>query len=232
MKRVIFTILLAFLFQSLWGLKSQDKVYKVGVFSKVAIAGGFNINISQSHQAALSINGKDDILQRIRVSVKDGLLLIEMTKQFDRRWRIKQDDVPTINLSIVKLAELQINGYATLRSNNQLKVDNIDVNLTGSNKIDLDLSCNRLTLESSGASYIRLKGSGKSFDLTMSGAGIFDGFDYTTSSSNIAINGTGKARVHSQDIIKGHIYGLGALYYKGTPKLEVKRSIGIIHHVP
>lgn len=232
MKRIISILLILSASQLLWATKPTTKVFKTLPFEKVAITGGFEINISQCKNSALQIIGMPAVVNRIKVAVREGLLTIEMAKDRDRRLHLRNDEIPTINLYVTNLNNLQIDGYANLKSQNVLKAKALSVRLSGSSKIDLALICQTFDITSGGASYIRLKGESEKVKLTMNGAGMYDGFGLNTNNTTVVINGTGKAQISAKKQLIGSINGFGAVYYKGKPTVEIKKEFGVVKRIP
>lgn len=232
MKRSILILSLIILSMHLLASEYTNRTIKLPTFTKIAIIGGYKILVVQSSTPMLVINGKTSIVQKVKVTVRDGLLMIETPKFKDRRMRVKSDEIPTIQLSFKSINNLFADGSVDITSSTPLKFKNLTIMLKGSSKMNLSLSCNSLELGTSGATYIKLKGIAKSFYLHMRGAGMFDGYSLITKKTQVVIDGTGKARVNAQEKLSGQINGFGTLYYKGYPTIEVSKNFGIVKQIP
>ena len=209
-----------------------SKTIKLPSFNRIAVVGSYNIHMDQASSPILTIIGQDQILERVKVSVREGLLLIEMPKQRDRRMRLKSAEIPTLRLSFKSISNLFIDGYADIASPRPLTFDMLTVTLKGSSKLTLSLVCNHLALETSGATYIKATGKSKTFDLRMKGSGMFDGYNLVTQKSKVTIEGTGKARINAQEKLTGTISVFGTLFYKGNPVVDVSKNFGIVKQIP
>lgn len=214
------------------GNSVTTKVYKSVPYNRVAIIGSYSIQLDQRESPYITIKGKPAVMQRIKVSVKEGLLVIEMTKIRDKRMRVKTEDLPMVYLPINKVSHINLDGYTNVTSLSPISTSKLNINISGASKMNIGLNCSNLNLVASGASYISINGKCNNLDLTMNGAGLFDGFNFKAATSTIQINGSGKSRLNVKDLIKGNIRGFGVLYYKGSPKLNVTKSIGLIKHMP
>lgn len=231
MRGIVTILILAFAINTSLANEVVTKNYKVVPFNKIAVIGGFQINLKQSPKEQISISGEKEILNRIKVSIREGLLIVELIKDKDRRLRLKKNQVPSINISFSSISSLQIDGFANIKSDSYININNISLNLNGSSKVDLNINCKHLIVESSGASYIKLNGKGQNLTVIMNGAGLYDGFNFATSTAKVEINGTGKVRVIPKSTLSGSISGFGALYYKGNPKIDIKRNFGIVEQI-
>lgn len=229
-----FVLLICFLLacNMLIHAENATKIFKANSFTRVAVIGSYNVYLEQSNSPYISIKGKQYIINRIKVSVKDGLLIVEMTKERDKKMRVKNEDLPTLTIPLNRVTDISLDGYTDVKSVSGLNFKHLTISLSGANKINLPIHCNLLVLEASSASYINLKGMCNNFTLIMNGAGMFDGFGFKTNSTNVVINGSGKVRMSVKDHLRGNIIGFGTLYYKGNPKLDITKSFGIIKQVP
>lgn len=210
----------------------KTKVYKSVPYNRVAIIGSYCIQLDQRKSQYITIKGKQSVIQRIKVSVKEGLLVIEMTKIRDKRMRVKSEDLPVVLLPINQVSHIDLDGYTNVTSRSPITTSDLEINISGASKMNIGIICNYLNLIASGASYININGRCKNLDLTMNGAGLFDGFNFKAATSTIHINGSGKSRLNVKDMISGNISGFGTLYYKGSPKMNVTKNIGLIKQMP
>lgn len=209
-----------------------SKTIQLPAFNRIAIVGSYKIRMEQSDKPNLVIGGQASIIGRVKVSVREGLLLIEMPKLLDRRMRLKSAEIPSLILSFKSIINLFIDGYADISSPHPLKFDSFGLTLKGSSKLVMAIACNNLALETSGATYIKIKGTAKAFSLRMKGSGMFDGYSLVTQRAKVTIEGTGKARINAVEKITGTISVFGTLFYKGNPIVEVSKNFGIVKQIP
>ena len=87
-----------------------------------------------------------------------------------------------------------------------------------------DLVTNKLKLDFSGASNVKLKGSANEVNAEMSGATDFDAYDFVVQNLKIDISGTGNAKIHVTKKLIAAISGIGTIKYKGNPEVVQKDS--------
>jgi Protein of unknown function (DUF2807). len=209
-----------------------SKAIKLPAFNRIAIVGSYNIYMMQTSTPILQISGQTRIVERINVSVRNGLLLVEMPKQRDRRMRLKSAEIPTLRLSFKSINNLFIDGSAAIASPRPLKFGNLGLTLKGASKLGVSLICSNLNLDISGAAYIKIGGKSKYLALHMKGSGMFDGYKLVTQKANVIIEGTGKARINAQERLSGTISVFGTLFYKGNPIVDVSKNFGIVKQIP
>lgn len=232
MKRGLTLIFAALAFLACQATEYTSKSFSIKQFSRIAFIGGYRIHLVQSSKPFLSISGKAHIIEKIKVSNREGLLLVEIPKYRDRRMRLKSDEIPTLLISFKSINNLYIEGYADVSSSSTLTFNDLTVSIKGSSKLRVSLRCNSLSMDVSGASYSKLAGFAKVFSLNMRGAGMFDGYNLETSRTRIRIDGTGKARISAKQSLSGEINGFGSLFYKGNPTVDVRKNFGIVKQIP
>ncbi|WP_320053486.1 head GIN domain-containing protein [uncultured Acetobacteroides sp.] len=232
MRRALLVLTILTLPIYLFASEVTSKTIKLPAFNRIAIVGSYKIRMVQTSNPALTISGQASIVERINVSVRDGLLMVEMPKQRDRRMRLKSAEIPTLHLSFRSINNLFIDGSANITSPRPLKFENLELMLKGASKLGVALVCSNLTIETSGAAYLKIKGTSRTFVLRMKGSGMFDGYNLVTEKAKVIIEGTGKARINAQERLSGSISVFGTLFYKGNPIVDVSKNFGIVKQIP
>jgi hypothetical protein len=99
-----------------------------------------------------------------------------------------------------------------------IKADSLDLKLSGSGSMDLNLKAKNLRTEMPGSGTVLLRGTVDEQSADISGSGKIDGYDLATKRSEITISGSGAAEVNVSDEIVARISGSGAVYYRGNPE--------------
>jgi hypothetical protein len=96
----------------------------------------------------------------------------------------------------------------------------------------MELSAQKLDLNSSGASKLRLSGTANDVSADLSGACDIFGFDLVCDNFTVDLSGAGKAQIHVNKKINAEISGAGSIRYKGNPSV-INQSVsgaGSIKH--
>ena len=67
-------------------------------------------------------------------------------------------------------------------------------------------------------------GGGSELVFSLSGKGNIDAQDYQVQNASITHSGVGNARIWATNTLKGNLSGVGNILYKGSPKINVKRT--------
>ena len=187
----------------------------VGIPAKVYVKqGAFSVKLEGEELEAIETYVKGDRLQ-IRKE-KDG-------KWFNWSWG---DDEPiVIYISLPKLTGLHLSGSGKLIGQSKFTTDQLDIHVSGSGSVELDVDAKLIETHVSGSGSIRLSGEANSLDAHISGSGKTRSQDLKTRRADVHISGSGSCYVDASESLDARISGSGSVYYQETPqKLNVKTS--------
>jgi hypothetical protein len=76
-----------------------------------------------------------------------------------------------------------------------------------------------MTVTMSGAGSATLHGKANDLQMTLSGAGNYDGSDFATKTAKVNVSGVGNAIVNASDTLDATVSGVGNIEYVGNPKV-------------
>lgn len=118
-------------------------------------------------------------------------------------------------MSFRDLKKLELNSVGNLSSQNQLKLNNLEIENNSVGNIDLNLDCNKLNIESNSVGNTVLTGKVNDFKIELNSVGNLKAFDFVAQTLNIESNAVGNAEVNSQKEISISQNGMGNITYKG-----------------
>lgn len=214
-------LLIAILF--VFSAEAQKKeTRKVGSFDYVSLGISADLIITQGNSNSLTLEGDADDLENIETYVKDGKLKIRTESN---SWFGNDMDKVKIYVTVVNFRGASVSGSGYLSNSNNLKGDDVSLNVSGSGKIQLYIESNTMDTHISGSGRINLEGKTKEMDLHISGSGGVNATDFETNTLEAHISGSGSAKVKVKDEIDAHISGSGSIRYQGNPaKIREKVS--------
>lgn len=195
--------------------KTEDRA--VSGFHQLEISGSFAVEISQGSQESLKIEADEDMITHVITEVKDGTLRI-FTKG-------KSGHVKTLKvyLTFKNLDGISSSGSLVMTGKGTMKFDKLDLDLSGSADIDLQVEADLIHTDMSGSSDIGLSGNVTKMTVAISGAGNLEASDLMVQTFDIEISGSGDANINVARELDVEISGSGAVVYKGNP--NIKKSI-------
>ncbi|MCY3001735.1 MAG: DUF2807 domain-containing protein [Planctomycetota bacterium] len=167
-------------------------------FREVRVRGSANVRIQVGQATGAVVRCDDNLIERVRTTVTDGVLVIELEPgSYDFKKRLE------IDLTTPTLVAYGLDGSG-------------DATLSG-------LAGGDLRLGIAGSGCIRASGSVDSLVASISGSGSIAARDLGARSASVSIAGSGDVHVWASENLDVSISGSGDVLYRGSP--VVNRSI-------
>jgi len=191
----------------------ESETRTVDTFHSVELGGWGNLYVTQDGISDIRIEAEDNILPLLQTYVSDNVLVIEHEK-FKCIRPVKPVNV---YVSMEEVKRLSLSGSGKIIGQTGIISDSLDVRVSGSGDIDLEVDTEELKTTISGSGSAQLKGDATAHDVTISGSGNIQSYDLATEKSTIKVFGSGKSEVSVSDDLDVTIAGSGDVYYKGDP---------------
>jgi hypothetical protein len=175
-------------------VKSETR--QVSGFTGIELSGNGEVTIEQGDPESLTIEADDNVLPVLTSEVENSVLHLgtepRTTVQTRNpiRYRVTVEDLTSIGLS----------GSGSVSATN-LRVDTLQVNISGSGMVNL-------------------AGAADQQELDMSGSGRYQAAELSSRSATIEISGSGRATVAVSDQLRVDISGSGTVTYSGDPRVD------------
>lgn len=173
---------------------SKTEARAVPAFTKLAIGGTFQFEVTHGAEQKVELTADDNILPLLRAEVSGGTLTIEPKESIRPKVR------PTLRVVIAQpLAGLDASG-------------SVDGSVRG-------ITAEAFALALSGSGTVTLAGEAKTVTLKVSGSGTLRAADLAADSVTVGISGSGDAQVHAQRVLDVSVSGSGKVRYRGEPNI-------------
>jgi len=166
--------------------------------------------VSQGDNNSVTVEGPKEVVEAMKVVVKDGVLSIDNAG--------KSLEGVVINVVAKNLTEIEVGSAAIMESASELKFDNLEIEAEGAADVNLQLNVNVLESDASGAASLKLRGMAQQHNAEVSGAATLNAVDLQTKKTTIDVSGAGNAKVDATEELKGEVSGAGSLYNKSQPQ--------------
>ena len=162
--------------------------------------------------------------------VMDGNTLVIKSKgdswKSDWSWGDDKKGKIIIKLSSSRLQRINISGSGdvVMKSNNDSPSFEYNINGSGDLKAMVDAKNCKGSINGSGDAQIN--GKAEEFDLSINGSGDVKAYDFSCTSVNVKIAGSGDAQVQATENLDVKISGSGDVSYKGNPKTVNNKVAG------
>ena len=228
---LLITALLSFTFaQAQWG---NDKIKGNGNmttetrttsdYDAISCAGSFDYILVSGTEGQLTLEGESNLLQYIVTEVKNGKLTIKTEK--GKSLNPSRNKTIKITIPFKDISKVSLAGSGDLWTENTIKSNDLEVSLSGSGDIVLDVQTKSVSGKVTGSGDLTLKGSTTNLRAGVTGSGDFHGFDLTASNTDVSVTGSGDAEVVCNGELKARVTGSGDIEYRGNPtKQDTKVS--------
>jgi hypothetical protein len=169
-------------------------------FKAVEVGGVFNVEIVAQKEFSVEVEADDNLLPLIKTEVHNGVLEISTEKRIRSKTRM------TIRIGAPDIERLEISGVA---------------------KVSLaDVSNEKLTVDTSGASKVMLAGQTRDLTIDVSGASKVDAASVSSVNAFVDASGASKVLVNVSGDLKADLSGASTVTYSGTPTNIDKKTSG------
>ncbi|PKQ63574.1 hypothetical protein BZG02_09400 [Labilibaculum filiforme] len=191
----------------------QSENREVPAFETIKVNGAFTIILSQNDDYSLKVVADENLMEIIKTIVKGDVLYISTEKSIYKSKELK------LYIGFKHLSGLKANGAISLKSDQMLRFDELDIEINGASSANLELTANQLRIDNSGASTVTLAGKCDEFSIDISGAGSVSAYDLIVKKGSIDISGVGSGKICVEENLRVSISGIGSVKYKGNPKI-------------
>lgn len=159
----------------------------VSGYHAISVSGGIDLFLSQGGESVAVSASEAKYRDRIKTEVKDGVLKIwydHSMLNIDMGNRKMKAYV-----SFKVLDKLTGSGGSDIDVDGTIKVNNLDLDISGGSDFEGKLEASDLKVEASGGSDVKISGNVKKLDITVSGGSDFGGYDLTTDVCTVDASG-------------------------------------------
>lgn len=189
--------------------------------SSVVVKGTITVNIEKG-AGELQLFGDAESLKTIDISIEDGVLQLSGTKG---KFGLSTSSVEKVVIKLPALESLKLSGAAEVTATG-FDNESLFINVAGAGSCDLNINVPVVKLDVSGAAGIEMEGSAETVVITLSGAAAFEAENYLVKNMTLILSGAAAAEVNVSEMLDVNISGVGAVEYKGNPKVLRKRISG------
>ncbi|MCB0628273.1 MAG: head GIN domain-containing protein [Saprospiraceae bacterium] len=226
---VIFGIMLLFSFntqaQNWWknGISGEGPVVKrtldLDDFSAIRLTNNAKVYIRQGSPQSVEVEAQENIIDNLKREVSDDAWTIG----FDRS--VRRYDGMKVYITLPSLRGLRVSGSGSITSESRFTgVEDMDVSISGSGDIRLEVESASIDSHISGSGNIKLRGTTGRHEVHISGSGNVEAYELNSESCKVQISGSGDCDVDVREDLEVRISGSGDVNYKGRPRISSRIS--------
>ncbi|MFV0565428.1 MAG: head GIN domain-containing protein [Flavobacteriaceae bacterium] len=193
-------------------------------YNAIICTGALDYILVYGTEGQITIEGEDNLLKYIVTEVKHNNLVVKIENKVSLKPSTNKDIKVTIPCKDIE--KISLTGSGDLWNEGILNNNKLDVSLTGSGDVTLNIKTNYAKSKVTGSGDISLKGDTDELESQVTGSGNFHGFDLKSKNTKVTVTGSGDAEVSCTEILKASVAGSGDIVYKGSPKIEETKIAG------
>lgn len=203
-----------------------DRQYQVGGFTRIEVAGPYDVDVRTGGDVSVSARGSEGLLGRTVVEVKGDRLVIRPEKE--RWWNQvgwKSDGKASFTVTLPQIRGAAIAGSGDIRVN-EVRGDSFEGSIAGSGALSLgSLDVQRLKLSIAGSGDARAAGGRATrAEYEIAGSGEVDAGAIQARDVHVSIAGSGDVRANASGAADVDIVGSGDVTLTGGAKCTVSKA--------
>jgi hypothetical protein len=185
-------------------------------FTGVETRGSIDIVVMQGNYN-VRVEADQNLLQYIETNVENGRLIA----RFRRGISISDYNSAKVYVTAPELNAFETHGSGDISGQGKISDKNkMDIGISGSGDITLELDCPIIKTETHGAGNIALGGETRNVSCLVSGSGDVKASGLRAETAKISIHGSGDVEVYASESLDTEISGSGDVHYKGEPRIS------------
>ena len=193
----------------------------VSSFSRLQVSNAFEVNVSFGDQEAVFLHVDDNVTGHLDVGVSNGTLHVGLKSRTSVRNATLKADV-----TAKSLLSIETSGASKVHLAGELTGQNLKLTASGASGLDGSVRMDEVDLSLSGASNAELSGSASRLLVSGSGASRLDSLQLQASDLVIELSGASEATVSVTGTISAVVSGASNLRYEGSPNFTKKDLSG------
>lgn len=205
--------------------KVITRTYDVYGFNAVYISTLCNVSFIQTTDGtySLKIRGSEDIISKISVEIKNGVLCLE-----EARRRNNSKTKVEVIIAAPELHSINSEGVGNFVVKNGLKTKELKIQSSGVGNIIIDnLNCDNLSAILNGVGNIEINGVAEEASFNLNGVGSIKAGNLKANEVKALSSGIGDLKCYAEKSIDISLQGIGSITYSGDPIVKNLRSDGV-----
>lgn len=201
-----------------------SKDYSVHSFSSITSNAVGNVIYTQSDRVSVKAEGRENMINNLIITEKDGLLKIDFRK---KARSLKKDNL-TIYISSPTIESIENSGVGNFKLNGKVKTNDLKVYFEGVGNFEaLDLESQHIEAIYEGVGNLILGGTTESLKVELEGVGSINAKELIAKNVVASSSGVGSVKCYASHSIDITNNGVGSITYYGDPAIKNIKNEGV-----
>ncbi len=228
-KKITFALLVSVLFfvgcNSMIRVDGSDELTEIQFdykdFHSLDVSNSFKVEIIKSDDFKVFVTCNDNLEEHLDVKLNGNILSLGLTPGY-----YYGNNTLSAKIYLPEVKKIKASGASVIKAQD-LKADNLEIDLSGASKFTSSVNVASLTVEGSGASVINIKGTAQDATVDLSGASSFKGKEMLVSNNlSVDCSGASSVKLTANGTIKADASGASSFYCYGNGSIVKQDSSG------
>ncbi len=197
-----------------------SRTYDLKGFDRLDLGSAFEIFVTKGSHA-VKVEGRQQDIKDLEADVVGGKLRIRYKDSIG--WNKNRKRV-TLTISMPTLKGLDFSGATTSKVSGFDDLGNLDLDISGASKSEIQVKAQRVIMDVSGASTITLIGSANRLEGEVSGATSLRAYDFPVKEAYLDASGASSIRVSVNGKLEVEASGASNVRYRGAASVRSNTS--------
>lgn len=180
---------------------------QVSDFNSIYVEKAVKVELTQKDSCSVRVFADVNHIANVTTEVKDSVLYITNNTKNSTK----------VELSMQNIKSIIADNASKIEAGNIIKTKDLDIQLNGASKADLDLNIESLTLHIGQASKAEIEGNSERLFLLANGASKANLEGFKVQNADVSVHSASKVKIWVVDSLKTNLSGASKLKYKGFP---------------
>lgn len=185
-------------------------------YNEIKLVGSMNVKLVSGSEGSIQVEAESNLQEYIITEVNNGTLKISTEDGYNLA--PKKEILVTVPFE--SLNHISVTGSGDIWTQDKINAKKMEVQVTGSGDIKLDLSAETIEGKITGSGDIQLRGNSRNFECNVTGSGDFDAYELKADIVTASVSGSGDIMVYASNSLKASVSGSGDIVYKGNPERQ------------
>ena len=198
------------------------KTHTTSDYHKVDVVGSMDVILEKGTEGTIRVTTDENIHEYVTIESNKGILKIKIKNNIN----ISTKKGVHIKVPFTSLDNVSLTGSGDVLTNDQIKSDQFEAEVTGSGDMTIDVEANSIDAKVTGSGDLKITGTTTKLEIKVTGSGDFDGGSLNAQNVEAYVSGSGDARVVANKNIKARVNGSGDINYSGNPRTSDTKVMG------
>jgi hypothetical protein len=210
-------VMVTLIFTNLPLQAQQTKNVAVSNFNEVSVSAGLSLIITQGSSESAKIVAEEGVIDEVELVKSGNRLSVKWKENFGFQWKNRN---ASVYVNYKKLNGLKASSGSSLKTQNLLTTDNLDVDVSSGASVNAQISCTDLNLETSSGSSAKLSGKANNMILKSSSGSTVNTKDLATEYAKIHSSSGADVAVNVSKALETSSSSGSSIRYKGNAALK------------